>query len=464
MALALFAFFCLFAYTNYGNTTKSIVERNGPIEMTEIKPETKAIFTSSTIPLDKESTPFVKTPTEKTAIKSNKPAKKKSKKPTSVNLSKKLDVKPIPDYLEKGIKWLSDAQYENGGWGAGLASQQNIRNPKSVNIDPATTAFAAMALMNTGSTLSQGVYKKNIKGALILLLDMTEKSSDESNNITDINGTQPQRKLGQNIDLSMTTQFFARAIPQLEKDQKLKQRTKEGLEKCLAKIEKSQHKDGSWNDQGWAPVLQSAMANNALEMSSELKDVKVNEKSLKRSKNYQKTNVTDSGSVATEKAAGIQLYAYSSVQRATAVDAKRVTETLDDVEEFAFLDDAETMPTPEAIEDVAVMLENKGIKREEAKDIAASYAKNKAATKQMNTDAVLNGFGNNGGEEFLSYMMASESMVESSDDAWGDWHQKMTTRLGKVQNGDGSWSGHHCITSPVFCTAAVIMTLTADRK
>ena len=37
------------------------------------------------------------------------------------------------------------------------------------------------------------------------------------------------------------------------------------------------------------------------------------------------------------------------------------------------------------------------------------------------------------------------------------------SRLQKVQNGDGSWSGHHCITSPVFCTAAVVQCLTTDR-
>ena len=39
----------------------------------------------------------------------------------------------------------------------------------------------------------------------------------------------------------------------------------------------------------------------------------------------------------------------------------------------------------------------------------------------------------------------------------------MHGRLKKVQNKDGSWSGHHCITSPVFCTAAVVQCLTTDR-
>jgi hypothetical protein len=35
--------------------------------------------------------------------------------------------------------------------------------------------------------------------------------------------------------------------------------------------------------------------------------------------------------------------------------------------------------------------------------------------------------------------------------------------MAKIQIANGSWTGHHCITSPVFCTAAVIQCLTADR-
>ncbi len=49
------------------------------------------------------------------------------------------------------------------------------------------------------------------------------------------------------------------------------------------------------------------------------------------------------------------------------------------------------------------------------------------------------------------------------DKDWNNWYDKMSGRLSKVQNPDGSWSGHHCITSPVFCTAAVVQTMTADH-
>ena len=92
-----------------------------------------------------------------------------------------------------------------------------------------------------------------------------------------------------------------------------------------------------------------------------------------------------------------------------------------------------------------------------------AYRKNAAANKMMQDEQVLSGFGNNGGEEYLSYMMTSESLAGVGGEDWESWYKKMNTRLSKVQNPDGSWSGHHCITSPVFCTAAVILTMTADR-
>ena len=39
----------------------------------------------------------------------------------------------------------------------------------------------------------------------------------------------------------------------------------------------------------------------------------------------------------------------------------------------------------------------------------------------------------------------------------------MAQNLTRIQNGDGSWTGHHCITGRTFCTAAALLVLTADR-
>ncbi len=76
----------------------------------------------------------------------------------------------------------------------------------------------------------------------------------------------------------------------------------------------------------------------------------------------------------------------------------------------------------------------------------------------------MSGFGNNGGEEFMSYLQTGESMIIGKDNSWKNWYDSMSGRLLRIQNDDGSWSGHHCITSPVFCTAAVIQAWNAANE
>ena len=40
----------------------------------------------------------------------------------------------------------------------------------------------------------------------------------------------------------------------------------------------------------------------------------------------------------------------------------------------------------------------------------------------------------------------------------------MTVKILKMQNEDGTWSGHHCITGRVAVTSAAILMLLADRE
>src|SRR5262245_41049262 len=59
---------------------------------------------------------------------------------------------PIPGFVEKGIDWIVSAQHPDGGWGAGSHAHQDVRDPKAVTTDPATTAFTALALIRAGHT------------------------------------------------------------------------------------------------------------------------------------------------------------------------------------------------------------------------------------------------------------------------------------------------------------------------
>lgn len=61
---------------------------------------------------------------------------------------------------QNAIQWLLSAQSSDGGWGAGSHAYQQIRDPHEVQTDPATTAFAAMALLKAGGTLEKIHIKK----------------------------------------------------------------------------------------------------------------------------------------------------------------------------------------------------------------------------------------------------------------------------------------------------------------
>ena len=358
------------------------------------------------------------------------------------------DVKPLPQYLNTSLEWLADAQFDNGGWGAGSHTRQGIDDPHGVQIDPATTAFAALALMRSGSTTESGPYARNVSRALNYLINLVEEYPADGPRITDIEGTQPQVKLGRNVDASMVSQFFTGILPSL--DGRLQTRTESALDKLLLKIQRSQTADGSWSDGGWAPVLQSAMANQALEGAARVgRDI--DEDVLKRSRNYQEGNVlmrpgVRGAEMDASAGAGVALYAASSSQRATAEDARRAQDAVGEDE-------------PVTVD----ALRHAGQSREEAEELYDAYRRNAATNEMLEGEEIWSGFGNNGGEEFLSYMMTSEAKVITGGDSWDRWHGRLVNLFGSIQNQNGSWSGHHCITSPVFCTAAVILALTADR-
>ena len=104
-----------------------------------------------------------------------------------------------------------------------------------------------------------------------------------------------------------------------------------------------------------------------------------------------------------------------------------------------------------------------GVGGNKARAMSQSYRNRESQIARLDDDSMMSGFGSNGGEEYLSYMMTSESLVISGGEAWTNWNEKMHTRLAKIQSSDGSWTGHHCITGRTFCTAAALLTLMADR-
>ena len=379
----------------------------------------------------------------------------RKKSPTTTTKIKISPPQPIPEFVNKGIEWLVEAQHSSGGWGAGSHANQTNLEPSKVILDPATTAFAGMALMRAGHTPTDGSYRDAVRKTTEFLVDVVERSSADGPRITDITGTQPQAKLGQLVDTTMTTQFLARVVKTLPSNHPLYDGASQALDKCLTKLQSSLQQNGSWGKGGWAPVLQSSLGTTALELA-EVAGKAVDSEDLRRARAYQKGNFNaTTGKVDASAGAGVALYSFAGAQRATAGEARAARQLVEEAKERGQLGPAADVNVEN--------LRKIGVADDQAHDLAAAQTASQSQILRLDDENLLRGFGNNGGEEFLSYLMTSESLVITGGDAWKQWNQKIIDRLGKIQNPNGSWNGHHCISSPVFCTAAVIQCCTTDR-
>jgi hypothetical protein len=355
-----------------------------------------------------------------------------------------------------GLEWIIKAQNQNGGWGAGSHSSQDVMDPHAVPTDPATTAMVAMSLLRSGSTLTTGAHANQLSKALNYILKEVESASAESLNITKETNTQIQIKLGANIDVILASQFLSNMLDgNLEHNKTLKERVKKANNICVSKIQRADTGNGSFAGAGWAGVLQSSFATNALE-SAQSQGAFVDDTILQRARQYQKSNVdSKTGEVNTDMGAGVVLYSVTGSARASAKEARKVDEELKKAVEDGRL--AKNAPPS------AQNLEKIGFSKKDAIEYSTSYEVFNAAKGIAQQADVMSGFGNNGGEEFLSYLQTGESLIIGKDNSWKKWYDSVSGRLISIQNDDGSWNGHHCITSPVFCTATCLLILSVNN-
>ncbi|MDQ3842413.1 MAG: hypothetical protein M3342_00150 [Bacteroidota bacterium] len=357
--------------------------------------------------------------------------------------------------INAGAAWLAKAQSPEGGWGAGMYTRQDIRDPHAVAADPATTSLVCLALLRTGNSLTSGTYQKELIKAIEFLLKAVEQWSENQPRLTILSGTQPQRKLGDNIDAILTVQYFTNLL-KYHPQHPGKERIEKALQKCVRRIEQEQDTDGGWKGGGWAPVLQSALADHALESAKDA-GIAVDTMVMKKSKGYQKSNFdTATKSAITGKAAGVMLYSLSSTTRSSAQEAKKAKEWVEKGKKEGKLTEHE------GISEVA--LEKAGASPAEAKELVTAYLINENTKKQSVREDVMQGFGSNGGEELISYLMTGEAILMQGNAAeWKQWYETMSKKVMAIQQQDGSWEGHHCITSPVFCTAAALLILSINN-
>ena len=355
----------------------------------------------------------------------------------------------------RAYDWMRSAQNNDGGFAAGNHASQNVMDPHASPSDPATTAMVAMSLLRAGSTPESGLFANILARSTEFLLTAVEKSDENATNITDLQGTQIQVKLGANIDVALTSQYISNLIGRMPCTHPKRDRWIRAQDKCVRKIQQAQASNGAVQGGSWAGVLQSSFATNALE-SAQHNGAAVDTIALDKARDYQKANFDAStGTVATGEAAGITLYAVSGSTRSSAKEARKAEEDIARAKKDGKL--------PAAAPVTADNLQQAGYSRDEAEKMTTAYNVYNAAKVQAQSDDVVRGFGNNGGEEFLSFLQTGESLIINNDQSWKNWYQSTTARLVDIQNSDGSWSGHHCITSPVFCTATALLILSVNN-
>jgi len=194
------------------------------------------------------------------------------------------------------------------------------------------------------------------------------------------------------------------------------------LVQVLRKVQAAQGADGSFDSNGWAPILSHSIAAQSL-INAKEQGRMVDEDVLKKAEAYNDALVDGAtGRADSSKGAGVGLYGAATGLSTNAQSARG------------------------------------GNKSARAKADAAQGA------IMSNTEAMIQGFGSVGGEEMLSYMMISDTLATDGGKDWKSWEKRIGTHLTTTQNADGSWSGHHCITSTTFVTATALMTLTAEQN
>lgn len=362
--------------------------------------------------------------------------------------------RPVGEAVDAGIAWLVAAQAADGGWGeGGDAMRQPRAAPQAKRSDPATTAFAAGALVRAGHTPLDGDRAAEVRRATELLCSVVESAARQGPKITDLADTQIQRKLGPLVDTAATARYLACVLPQIPPEHELHRRVATSLDVCVRKLQAGQQPDGSWGTDGWAPVAQSALACSALELAQAAAGTKPDQTALYKARDYLKRNVDSAtGRVEARAAAGVPLYAFAGAQRACAAEARAGHELIAQAQ----ADDkvgADAVPNEQALRGI-------GLPATAARSLAAAARAAAKLESRIGDESLLRGFGNNGGEEFLSFCLISEALAITGAEAGDEWNRAMEDRLAAAQNADGSWSGQHCITSAAFCTAAVVQCLT----
>jgi hypothetical protein len=353
---------------------------------------------------------------------------------------------PVNIAVDKAVKWLVSVQGKDGGWGQDGGETSYVRQGEhleSSGNDVANTAVAVTALLHAGNTSLKGQQREAIQRGLKFILERVERSPEGGLAITDVSGTQIQRKLGPYIDTFLTSKLLAELDGTMGSPAE-NARVRKDLQKCVAKIEKNQLKDGSWNiSGGWAPILGTSMASRSLFVAQQ-KGVAVSAAAMGLVTEYtvasaapppSRAGFAGGGGVGAGIGVGTPAASVVSASAMTAAAGVSLYSGAQQLEQLTRTD----------------------------KERARNKDQIKTIVDQLDNPQFINGFGSFGGEEFFSYLNISDSLHRAGGAEWEKWNHDIKTKMLKLQNEDGTWAGHHCITGRVAVTSGAVLTLLAEH-
>ncbi len=302
--------------------------------------------------------------------------------------------------IRKGTAWLIKAINNDGGAGLDIGTTTDV----------ACTSVVGMALLSQGQTPVEGEHWRRQKGLMEFLLRRVEgmgTGGSLQNSSSQIEG-----------DLGpYATHFFATiCLSQMMGEAPNVDRCGRALSRLENYISHNQHRDGSWGTDAWAPQLATACGWVSLRAAN-FAGISVSGSS-ERAGDYLIKTMPRIGTTWGDESWYHRLYGTAAGLR---------------------------------------VLYALGREKEEN---AATALSDILALVETNNRA----FGGAGGEEYLTFHLLTEMLMQMGGENWVRWYPNVRDKLCDVQNRDGSWTGHHCITSRTFSTSCALMVLTAPNR
>lgn len=313
----------------------------------------------------------------------------------------------FPEFTEKsdravkrGVEWLMKTIHRDGGCGVDIGQPSDI----------GCSAMVGLALLSQGNTPVEGPRSRELRQIVSFMLRTVESMPE--NDITAQDRTQLQNKIGRHAHSFFAALFLSQVLGEEDLDP---EPVRQALRRVVSAIIKSQTSDGHWGNQSWAPMLGTVMGWLSLR-ASDFAGIRVGSSPNKTADHLlaqmkQQINQRDGS------------WMHTLYKNATGI---RVL--------------------------FEMKLEQQEIAQKAFKDVLQLVNKDNTAFSQA------------GGEEYLAFHLITETMLQKGGEDWKTWFPSVRDKIVSVQNGDGSWTGHHCITSRTFCTAAACLVITSPNR